>query len=98
MEGLRMTKCKTILGLVALGATMAVASASQASTVTVTYTTITSNDPDVGNSGTSPYVLSTLGPDGLPVEATPGEYNDVNNVGELLWWTPHGNDVTAGTT
>jgi fibro-slime domain-containing protein len=43
-------------------------------------------------------VKSTLGPDGLPVESTPGLFGDVNGAGELLWWSPDGVNVTAGSS
>jgi fibro-slime domain-containing protein len=80
---------------------MVAAATAQASSLSVTYTTITTSDPDTGGAVTgvvTGLVKSTLGPDGLPVESNPGTFSDVNGSGELLWWTPHGGDVIAGTT
>jgi fibro-slime domain-containing protein len=72
--------------------------AAFASSVSASYYTITSANPDIGKNFGLGAVKSTLGPDGLPVVTTPGTYTDVNASGELLWWTPHAGLVTAGTT
>ncbi len=81
------------------------APAFAAGTVSATYYTLTSNNPDVenGTGTTSGLIASMLGPDGLPVELTPGTFHDVNSSNELLWWTPNDGPgsvpwVTAGTT
>lgn len=76
-------------------------SADAAGTVSATFNTITAANPDVEGPITgvvSGLVKSTLGPDGLPVESTPGTFGDVNGAGELLWWTPDGVNVTAGSS
>jgi fibro-slime domain-containing protein len=69
--------------------------------VSANYWTLTSANPDTGGAITgvvTGLVQSTLGPDGLPVESTPGTFQDVNAAGELLWWTPQPGLVLAGTT
>jgi len=99
-----MLKHKLLMGAavaaVALG--MGATTTYAAGTVTATFNTITSSNPDTGGPITGVVlgtVKSTLGPNGFPVESTPGEFTDVNPItGELLWWTPNGTWVTAGTT
>ena len=85
--------------LVALGAG---SSAYAGGTVTGTFDTLTSSNPDVeipysGNVITG-LVKSQLDANGLPVETTPGTFQDVNGAGELQWWTPDGTNVTAGSS
>jgi fibro-slime domain-containing protein len=97
---------KPLLAALSLSAfTLCVQSSALASTVGVTYYTITSNNPDTGGTITGQVtglVQSTLGPDVLPVQSAPNTFNDVNGVGELQWWTPHSSGatplVTAGTS
>jgi len=98
-----MTKHLSNVALAALliGGNLVAASTAYASAVSVTYTTITSANPDTGGAITgvvTGLVESTLGPDGLPVESAPGTFQDVNGAGELLWWSPDGVNVIAGTT
>jgi fibro-slime domain-containing protein len=90
------------LAAVVAGAALVAATTASASSVNVTYDTLTKLNPDVqipysGNVITG-LVQSTLGPDGLPVEAKSGNFQDVNAKGELLWWSPNGTTVLAGTT
>ncbi len=90
----------TFAAMACAGFVMASASA-HASSLSVTYTTITSSDPDTNGAITgvvTGLVKNTLGPNGLPVKLAPGTFNDVNVDGELLWWTPHNGDVIAGTS
>jgi fibro-slime domain-containing protein len=72
-----------------------------AGSVSASYWTLSSSNPDTGGAITgvvTGLVKSTLGPDGLPVETTPGTFQDVNAAGELLWWTPQPGLVTPGTS
>lgn len=94
-----------LAGLSVSAFTFCVQSSALASTVGVTYYTITSSNPDTNGPITGPVtglVKSTLGPDGLPVQSALGTFHDVNGLGELQWWTPHSSGltplVTAGTS
>jgi fibro-slime domain-containing protein len=73
-----------------------------AGSVSASYWTLTSANPDVEGPITgvvTGLVQSTLGPDGLPVESAPGTFQDVNPItGELLWWTPQPGLVLPGTS
>ncbi len=81
------------------------AGAADAGTLTATYFTLTSANPDVDTSingldqGT---VATQLGPDGLPVSTGKTAYKDVNSAGEILWWSPNtyngASAVNAGTS
>jgi fibro-slime domain-containing protein len=97
-----MGKLKITVGAAALLAAMAAVSAAHAAgSVSASYWTLTSSNPDVGGPITgvvTGLVKSTLGPDGLPVESSPGTFSDVNGLGELLWWTPQAGLVLPGTT
>jgi fibro-slime domain-containing protein len=86
--------------LVLAGAALA-PNAYAAGSVSASYWTLTSANPDTGGSITgvvTGLVKSTLGPDGLPVESALGTFQDVNPAGELLWWTPQPGLVTPGTS
>ena len=97
---------RLLLGWLAAAASVAfIHSPALASAVDVTYYTLTSANQDTGGTITGVVkglVKSTLGPDGLPVESTPGTFKDVNAAGELLWWTPNSVSgtpwVLAGTS
>jgi fibro-slime domain-containing protein len=101
-----MTKSLSTAALAAALVVGWLGASANASSVSVTYTTITSDNTDTG--GPIPGVVlglvkSTLGPNGLPVEAAPGTFTDVDaGTGELQWWTPHSVSgtpfVLAGTT
>ncbi|WP_294534975.1 PEPxxWA-CTERM sorting domain-containing protein [uncultured Rhodoblastus sp.] len=98
-----MTKRISTVALAALiaGGALVAATTAYASSVTVIYSTITTANPDAGGAITglvTGLVKSTLGPDGLPVEAVAGTFSNVNGAGELLWWTPDGVNVTAGVS
>jgi hypothetical protein len=92
----------TVGAAAALLAVMAtVNSANAAGSVSASYFTLTSANPDIGGPITGVViglVKNTLGPDGLPVESTPGTFANVNANGELLWWTPQVGLVLPGTT
>lgn len=94
----------TIVAAAVALAGVAVAPAAYAGgSVSASYFTLTSSNPDVegpipGGGATPGLVKTMLGPDGLPVESTPGTFGDVNSAGELLWWSPDGVKVLAGTS
>jgi fibro-slime domain-containing protein len=92
----------TVGAAAALLAVMAtVNSANAAGSISASYFTLTSANPDIGGPITgvvTGLVKNTLGPDGLPVESTPGTFANVNANGELLWWTPQVGLVLPGTT
>src|ERR1700727_421334 len=94
-------KHKIVAAAVALAGAAIAPAAYAAGSVSASYFTITSLDPDTEApiTGVVPgLVQTTLGPDGLPVESAPGTFQDVNAAGELLWWTPHAALVLAGTS
>jgi fibro-slime domain-containing protein len=97
-----MGNLKVTIGAAALLVAMAaVGSANAAGSVSASYFTLTSSNPDTEGAITgvmTGLVKNTLGPDGLPVESTPGTFADVNASGELLWWTPQPGLVLPGTT
>lgn len=97
-----MGKLKITVEAAALLAAIIVAGdAHAASSVSASYWTLTSSNPDVEGPITgvvTGQVKSTLGPGGLPVESSPGTFSDVNSLGELLWWTPQTGLVLPGTT
>jgi fibro-slime domain-containing protein len=90
-----------VAATVALAGVAIAPGAYAAGSVSASYFTITSLDPDTEGpiTGVVPgLVQTTLGPDGLPVESAPGTFQDVNAAGELLWWTPHAGFVLPGTS
>lgn len=89
------------VGAVVLGTSVAAVGAANASSLSASYFTMSTSDPDCCGTITGPVtglVKTTLGPDGLPVKSAPGTFSDVNGAGELLWWTPGRGFVTAGTS
>jgi fibro-slime domain-containing protein len=95
------TKHTIAAAALALAGVALAPNAYAAGSVSASYWTLTSANPDTGGDITgvvTGLVKSTLGPDGLPVESTPGTFQDVNAAGELLWWTPQPGLVTAGTS
>jgi fibro-slime domain-containing protein len=95
------TKHTMVAAALALAGVALAPNAYAAGSVSASYWTLTSTNPDTGGDITgvvTGLVKSTLGPDGLPVESTPGTFQDVNAAGELLWWTPQPGLVTAGTS
>jgi fibro-slime domain-containing protein len=100
---MRIALTKVVLGAAAVLAAAGLGtSAYAAGSVTATFNTLTSSNPDVEGPVTGVVlgeVQNTLGPNGLPVESFAGEFSDVNPVtGEILWWRPNGSWVTAGTS
>jgi fibro-slime domain-containing protein len=94
-------KHKILAAAVALAGMAGAPAAYAAGSVSASYFTLTSSNPDTGGAitGVEPgLVKSTLGPDGLPVESTAGTFGNVNGLGELLWWTPQPGLVLAGTS
>jgi fibro-slime domain-containing protein len=93
-----------VAAAVALAGVAVAPAAYAAGSVTASYFTLTSSNPDVegpipGGGATLGLVKTTLGPNGLPVESALGTFADVNpSTGELLWWTPDGVNVLAGTS
>jgi len=78
---------------------------AHASTLDITYFTVSSSDPDGGKlccSTSSDYVLSSLGSNGLPV-LNPGGTggaavpSDVTSDNELTWWSPALNPYVVET-
>jgi fibro-slime domain-containing protein len=94
-------KHKIVAAAVALAGVSVAPAAYAAGSVSASYFTITSLDPDTEGpiTGFVPGLVKTmLGTDGLPVESAPGTFSDVNAEGELLWWTPHAGFVLPGTS
>src|ERR1700727_859607 len=94
-------KHKIVAAAVALAGVAITPAAYAAGSVSASYFTITSLDPDTEGAITgveTGLVQTTLGPDGLPVASAPGTFSDVNAGGELLWWTPHAGFVLPGTS
>src|SRR3984957_7888996 len=95
------TKHTMVAAALALAGVALAPNAYAAGSVSASYWTLTSANPDTGGDITgvvTGLVKNTLGPDGLPVESTPGTFADVNASGELLWWTPQPGLVLPGTT
>jgi fibro-slime domain-containing protein len=93
-------KHKIVAAAVALAGVAVAPNAYAGGSVTASYFTLTSSNPDVEGQITDVtlgLVQKTLGPDGLPVESKDGTFGDVNSAGELLWWSPDGVNVLAGT-
>jgi fibro-slime domain-containing protein len=101
LEEIMIMKHKVLAAAVALAGMAGAPAAYAAGSVSASYFTITSLDPDTGGPITgveTGLVQTTLGPDGLPVESASGTFADVNAAGELLWWTPHAGFVLPGTS
>jgi hypothetical protein len=75
----------------------------------ISYFTISTSDPDPGNVGSgtcSDYVVSALGPDGLPVlngswdsacGGIPKDVNPTDSGNEITWWSPLFNTHVTST-
>ncbi len=92
-----------VVGAMAILIPMVAAQAATISTLSASYYTVSSADPDFGNQCCGTYtdlVKNTLGPDGLPVynpaTSDPFTIHDLNGAGEITWWGPAFNpNVTA---
>ena len=95
--------CASAVCLTAILTPVVAVQAAPVSTLSASYYTVSSADPDFGNQccGTfADLVKNTLGPDGLPVynPATSDSFtiHDLNGSGEITWWDPTFNsNVTA---
>ncbi len=78
----------TVLTILTIAGSMLIAAAPcSADALTVSYFTMNSSDPDVGNGGDYT-VATTLGPNGLPVWTGGQQLNDLNGSNEIEWWAP----------
>jgi fibro-slime domain-containing protein len=97
-----MTASRFARGLASAAASLALLAAAApalASSMTATYFTLSTGNPDTDldiNGVVTGLVKPDLGPDGLPVvsdfsltQTGSAHLNDTNAQGELLWWTPH---------
>jgi fibro-slime domain-containing protein len=100
LEGSMIMKHHIVAAALTLAGMALAPNAYAAGSVSASYWTLTSENPDTGGAitGVETGLVKPTLEDGLPVESMPGNFQDVNSKGELLWWTPQTNLVLPGTT